>query len=145
MVIQVVDSQSDIAETLFQCREDFYNQDFNNIDMIETLSFKFSKYAKVVRFVDEHKILGFAAYYINNTETRIAFLSMIIISNKYQGLGLGTELLNYIQSDCKNEKMEYLRLEVDLKNANAIRFYTRNSFLEESRNDKSIFMIKKIH
>ena len=70
---------------------------------------------------------------------------MIIISNKYQGLGLGTELLNYIQSDCKNEKMEYLRLEVDLKNANAIRFYTRNSFLEESRNDKSIFMIKKIH
>lgn len=145
MVIQVVDSQSDIAETLFQCREDFYNQDFNNIDLIETLSFKFSKYAKVVRFVDEHNILGFAAYYINNTETRIAFLSMIIISNKYQGLGLGTELLNYIQSDCKNEKMEYLRLEVDLKNTNAIRFYTRNSFLEESRNDKSIFMIKKIH
>ena len=143
MVLQIINSEYEILEILFDFKKDFYNQELND-DTVKFLASKFAKYATFVKILENDRALGFVAYYSNNTETKTAFLSMIVVSTEFQGLGIGTKLLNYIQEDCKNAGMNYLRLEVDGSNTNAISFYKKNCFIEESKNDKSIIMIKKL-
>jgi len=55
-------------------------------------------------------------------------LERIYIDNKYQGLGLGTKLLEKAKNRAKELELEYIWLGVWEKNGAAIRFYRRHGF-----------------
>jgi ribosomal protein S18 acetylase RimI-like enzyme len=71
-------------------------------------------------------------------------LFIIVVSNKYQGKGIGVQLLNFLEKELhKNNIFEY-GLSVRKGNEPAIKFYNNHDFIVEFENKKSIYYSKKI-
>lgn len=93
----------------------------------------------------EGKNIGLLAFYINN-ETKISYLTLIVIKNQYQNFGFGKKLLELYENISKKEKMNILKLEVFNKNLKAINFYKKFGFnLQDKTSDESSYMIKKLN
>lgn len=93
----------------------------------------------------EGKNIGLLAFYINS-ETKISYLTLIVIKNQYQNFGFGKKLLELYENISKKEKMNVLKLEVFNKNLKAINFYKKFGFnLQDKASDESSYMIKKLN
>ena len=88
-------------------------------------------------------LLGF---YANNLETKIAFLSCIVVSAKLQGSGVGQSLFSQMCSIAKEKGMTRLQLDVVKENVRAIAFYKRNDcvIVGEGRTDEYWLMEKSL-
>ncbi len=71
---------------------------------------------------------GIAAVYMNDTENKKAYITLIGIAKLYRQQHLGTRLISYCESEAKNANMKYMYLEVDKNNVNAINFYIKNKY-----------------
>ena len=92
---------------------------------------------------DEH--VGIAAFYANNRETCVAFLSLLAVSPMHRGYGIGRFLLAEVEARSGSSGMKLLRLEVRSDNSGAILFYKHLGFSTESIPDlSSIYMVKTI-
>lgn len=101
-----------------------------NKEAIDFFSKKFSKYANVVLAETiEKKSIGFIAYYANNLETRIAFISMIAILPEYRGRHIGQSLLDFCKKDVIAKAFSSIKLEVSKNNYIAQQFYRKNGFI----------------
>lgn len=90
------------------------------------------------------KLVGCIAFYANDKEGNLAFISFIGIHHEYRSLGLGKILLNSSISYLKRMNFKFYGLEVISENSNAINFYLQQGFVhEENRGDK-VYMIKKL-
>ena len=102
---------------------------------------KFSQNAVVLVLYDLYqRAAAFAAFYCNDSEKRIAYLSMIAVKAGYKRLGYGTALLNKVCEIAGHCGMQKLRLEVAKENATAIRFYQRAGFRQFMENSESLFL-----
>lgn len=145
MEIKIASEEKEIYEILSICKEDFYNQKLNTEESIQFLANKFYKNARVVYATENEKVQGFIAYYSNDTETKVGFVSMIIVKSNLQGMGVGTELLQYAEDDCRNKGMNCIRLEVAVENKKAREFYRKKAFFETMlKNNESIYLEKII-
>ena len=113
-------------------------------DYRRTMAEKFLKYGTILAVRKNGCYAGFSAFYANDTENRIAFLSMIAVKKDFRGLSIGRLLLEKTIEAAKQNNMEKLKLEVARDNAGAIRFYHNNGFEICSETEKSFFMIKNI-
>ncbi|MDD6630865.1 MAG: GNAT family N-acetyltransferase [Faecalibacterium sp.] len=103
---------------------------------------KLAQNANVVAMLDDGVCVGMAAIYTNDMNTKTAYISLIGIRNKYQGTGLGSQLLDYCASEAQRAGMEKIRLEVDDDNANAQKFYRKHGFvLERTSERNSSFLV----
>lgn len=106
---------------------------------------KLSEYANVVICKINQETAGLLVFYSNDIETKTAYISLIGVHQEYQGKKIGKILLEYCINASINCGMEYLKLEVDLDNTRAIRFYVNNGFENcEDSNGSSVHMCKKI-
>lgn len=119
---------NEIQSVLQSCSSCFYNQEFNNLSCIKGLSQKFATYGRVLVAYHKDEMLGFCAYYANDTDNYIAYLSMIILFPDARGKGVSTLLLNAMLDDCKKLGMRSVELEVADSNERAIRFYKNKGF-----------------
>lgn len=71
-------------------------------------------------------------------------VSLIGVKKEYQHKGIGIELLNATLSLIKDQKMKFVRLEVDKDNKKAYNFYRRNDFIVIEDREKTFLMEKKI-
>ena len=127
-MIRTVEKKENIYSILQKLSPYFYNQSVNCPERIESLSKKFSQYA-VFRCVYKKGIpCGFAAFYVNDIERHVAFLSMIVVDRSFQKQGIGKTLLADVVNICRKEKMKYLDLEVDDTNKQALHFYASAGF-----------------
>lgn len=144
-LIEIQDFQ-EVAYIMERCANSFYDQSVNNKNQILKLAEKFSKSARFIVAVDvrREEICGFTAFYCNDINTKVSFLSMIIIRDDYQGKGIGKVLLDDCVERCKLEGMETFRLEVNCQNHKAISFYKKNHFKCIKKTETSYFLEKKI-
>ena len=135
----------EIFSVMMDCRESFYDQRYNDQNVILRLADKFSNNADFVSIYIDKKVAGFISYYANNYETKTAFISMIIVKKEFSKRGIGTKLLEYACKESIKRGMENISLEVDFKNANAISFYFKNNFHQEvSKKDGMLYLTKKL-
>lgn len=145
MLIQNVSSRNEIYKVLTQCSEDFFNQNYNNEKAISNLSDKFFKNGVVKVVLINKQLAGFVAYYCNDTVTKTAFLSMIIVKNDFQHCGVGTELLNCVVSDCKKNNFDFIRCEIDNKNNNSKSFFKKQKFnFEKNTESETSYYIRSL-
>lgn len=93
----------------------------------------------------ELEVLGFIAFYANDTKSRIAYITLLAIQPFAQKKGIGKKLLNLCIKTSKINNMKAIKLEVHNDNINAINFYKKNGFEfygEASQN--SMYMIKNL-
>jgi diamine N-acetyltransferase len=64
---------------------------------------------------------------------RFALLDEFLIDDPWQGQGIGTQVLAFMESWCRSEGIEAIRLEVAHDNPRALALYRRNGFVSHDR------------
>ena len=106
---------------------------------------KLAEHSYTVLLKDENRVLGVAAMYINDSENKAAFITLIGIRSQFQKSGYGSILLQHCIEKAVEAGMKKIRLEVDNDNPKARDFYDRNGFQFENTSDRdSTFLIKEL-
>lgn len=89
--------------------------------------------------------LGYAAFYCNDLCNHIAYLSMIGVDSEVQHIGIGSQLLQTVESISIRYGMKKLQLEVWKDNKGAQHFYQKHAFdFLDKETDTSYFMQKQL-
>lgn len=84
--------------------------------------------AKVISIYENNKISGFIAYYKNDADNKVAYLTMLLVDIDEQNQGLGSFLLTSSILDLQNLGFVKYRLEVLKTNFKALHFYSKHDF-----------------
>jgi ribosomal protein S18 acetylase RimI-like enzyme len=100
----------------------------------------------IMAFAENHREAGLVAFYANDRNTQVAYITLVAVTPEFRAKGLGRQLVEMAITESRSEGMVLMRLEVYHDNNPAIALYKRCGFLEcdepegVSREDKSIFM-----
>lgn len=97
------------------------------------------KWKKSIGVFDESK-KEIVAYCIVSEKKDSLHIHLLMVSNKYQGLGLGSQMIKNI-SDDRNKKIT-VKTFTHLRRS--IKFYKKNKFFIKNINTKTVFMEKRI-
>lgn len=143
--LKALNTEIDIYDSLKSCADSLFNQRINNDETLMELSKKYAKYGRCYVVTIDDVTAGFVASYINDMVSLRAFLSILVVSNQYHGLGLGSLLLDVVLTSCKIFRMKELFLEVDANNEIAISLYEKRGFIiKDKTKPNSIIMCKNI-
>lgn len=92
---------------------------------------KISCNANVISVCINGQVAGYCAYYMNDFESREAYITLIAVDEDFQANHLGTIMLDYIKAVAVINGFICIRLEVHDNNVRAIRFYEHNNFCVE--------------
>jgi len=134
-------------QTLFQCLKlfdtRFTRRISGRVGSLEQYAYKLLENAQNYYADVDGTIAGFVSFYANHSDT--AYLTLIAVDEKYARKGLGTKLLGQAILCSNASGMKRLKLEVDLKNGAAIKFYKKNGFeTENNASEDSIYMVRDI-
>jgi ribosomal protein S18 acetylase RimI-like enzyme len=117
-------------------REEQTRQDgrFINIEMEDYLV-KLDAKAEIVADFIEDRCRGFVAYYCNNFDSKIAFITLILVNPLDRGQGLGQALTAFVLNVAKSRGFKACRLEVHKANQLAYDMYKSNGFTFVSTRD----------
>lgn len=94
---------------------------------------------------EDDDCIGFVAFYANDKNLQVAYLTQIAVQSKAQNRKIGKSLLDLCIDTSKNNGMSELKLEVKNYNITAINFYKRNGFkLCGEASADSMYMIRKL-
>lgn len=102
----------------------------------EELIDKISCNANVISACINGHLAGYCVYYMNDFESREAYITLIAVDENFQSNHLGTVLLDYVKASAVINGFSVIRLEVHNDNINAIRFYEHNNFWVENTASK---------
>lgn len=111
----------------------------------KTMSEKFAAYAYflVLKYNDDN--VGFCAFYANDHDKKIAYISFIAVADKFRGQHFGKLILEKTIEISRQQGMESLKLEVLKSNNIAQGFYLANDFkVLCDASDNSIYMIRDV-
>lgn len=91
-------------------------------------------------FAYNGQVLGYCAFYANDSERKNAYISLIAVDPECQKMHIGTKLLSDSFETMRACGMSYCLLEVQKNNQNAIRFYETNHFVMIEEREKSYLM-----
>lgn len=100
--------------------------------------------ATLVNEFDNHQLVGFLAFYANNVENKIAYLSVIVIDKNYRRMGLARKLLTKAVEMINNLDFKYFDLHVSESNNQAIDLYTAHNFKIVDKLDGKLLMRKTL-
>ena len=103
---------------------------------------KILNFAILVTYHSQGQLAGFIAYYCNDLDNKIAFLTLLCVRPEFVGKGIGQYLLNCSIEDVKNKGFVSFQLEVNKDNQPAFHLYKRAGF-EVISFDKRQFLMKK--
>lgn len=99
----------------------------------------------VLGAVVDGEIVGIAAVYVNNHDTKQAYLTYIACFEKFTHCGYGSELLNSVLKTAQEAGMHQIMLEVKKTNRRAYNFYKKHGFVySEDASDNSAYLLRKL-
>ena len=94
---------------------------------------KLYEHGKIILAKIENNIVGLIAGYMNDIKYNNSYISIIVVSPKFQENRIGYKLLSIFYMLAKNSGMKKIILDVAQKNEKAISFYKKNGFnIDES-------------
>jgi ribosomal protein S18 acetylase RimI-like enzyme len=130
-----------ISDHLSICSNNFIPTLTNRVDIFKYAK-KIRKFANTFEAWYKNDLIGLNAIYLNDTQTKIGFITNVSVDNRFNKLGIGVQLLKLSFEYAKNRGFERLILEVHPLNVNAIHFYLKNGFCElKNTPDYLIFYI----
>ena len=143
--INVLSMKLEDAKTINEYIE-MFDSFWNNNILLEDFKQENSYY--FVAKTPENKIVGF--FGIKKILDEVDIMN-IAVKKEYRNLGIGSILLNYLISTCKQNNIKKINLEVNEKNQIAIRLYNKFNFQIVGKRkkyynncDDAILMQKKI-
>lgn len=77
----------------------------------------------------DHELVGLICIYMNDFQSRVAYLSMIGVDIRYQHRGIGDHLIQYGMQELVKQNMNFVHLEYHRLNYAATRFYKKHGFV----------------
>lgn len=108
----------------------------------ESYGKKLSNFAYFVIALEEDKMIGFLAYYLNQ-ERCFAYVPQTVVHRDGRHKGAGHAMFEALNNVIKND-YQTIRLEVLKSNENARRFYEREGFVEIEDHKERLLLEKKI-
>ena len=145
IIIKKIDDLKTVNE-IIKIFDSYFKPKISDIVVdLDKYSEKIFSNAITIAIYDENTILGFASFYCNNLDTKIAFLAQISVKSEYESNGYGTMLLKECEKISKEKGMTRFKLEVYNDNISGIIFYKKNGYSYESIcSVESKYMIKKL-
>ena len=143
-IVQIKDKdREELKKFLIQEDSSFIERLSSRVN-IEDYNNKIIKNATIYGVKVENDIVAIIAYYRNDYETNIAYLTYLCVNSKYRKNNLATKLLNIMVNDCIEKNFKIIRLETDKQNNIARKFYEKKGFIEYNEFNNSVFYEKKI-
>ena len=95
---------------------------------------KLKSFASNFEIWENDKLVSLIAVYMNNLDSKTAFISNVSVEEKFQGLGLASKLLKNVIEESIQKGFEKIMLQVRPNNKNAIELYKKFGF-ELSKTD----------
>ena len=101
---------------------------------------------KAIRFEawDKKALIGLVAAYCNKLEGFL-YITNVSVEIKYQGVGIAKQLLHSSIVFANENNLNFIELEVNKKNQNAINLYKKLKFENLKENSESYFFTYKIN
>ncbi len=77
---------------------------------------------------NDKKLIGLLACYLNDSEGKTAYITILGVLEEYQGLGIASKLLDKLINEAREKKFEKIRLAVYYKNKKAIDLYKKKGY-----------------
>ncbi len=105
------------------------------VDM-DTYLAKLGAKAEIVSDSISGRCRGFVAYYCNDIQTKIAYITLVLVDPQDRGLGLGQALTIFVLNIARYRGFKACRLEVNKANQIAYKMYlTQDFYLVEDRGE----------
>jgi len=118
------------------CQELSRDTSFLNVP-IESYCDKLMQQAEFALSFKQNVCQGFVAYYCNDKKTRVAYITLIMVTPEWRNKGIGKALIHFVIERARTLEFRYLDLEVTKHNKAAIALYTRLGFAKvEERKEK---------
>lgn len=139
MLLKTSESFEETCEAFEMLKTEFYNIPENYNEFVA----KVHKYGICVIAKNE-TVEGLIAFYANNYETKMAFITSVLVSENSKGKGIGTQLVKNCENICREKGFEKISLEVNKENYVAISLYSKFGYKPFKEGDVSIYMEKNI-
>lgn len=120
------------------------NNDFSpSLDQrcnIKEYSKKLANNAIIIVASTKKDVIGISAFYANDIEKKIAYISFIATLSNYRHLGIASNILKVIISFLQKKGFKSLELEVYKDNTVAVKFYLSKGFKTKLQNETSYFL-----
>lgn len=144
LVFKEIRNKNEIFSVINECDYSFSDSIVKRKDF-ENLLDKIYNFALFLTIYVCDQLAGYVAFYANDKETKEAFISLIAIKTEFQKQNLGTELIKMCEKKSYKLGMNFVRLEVNDYNSNAINFYKKNGYFFDGRcSENSKFMKKSL-
>jgi ribosomal protein S18 acetylase RimI-like enzyme len=90
--------------------------------------------------IKDNKIVGFVISYIEDDNKKKAYADELWLRQDYQGKGIGSSLMKFIENMYKNKGVEIIQL-IAKKQAGAFKFYKKLKYKES---DENVFLVKRL-
>ncbi len=144
MIIRRIDD-SDVKRTIIEACDSAFSLPMTTRSSFEDTFRKIDAYAVFLAAYDDEDAIGYAAIYVNDTKTRVGYLSILGVIEEMQGKRVGGALMQSCINQALKSGMTRIRLEVLKADKGPITFYERQGFVyERDCSDTSIYMVKRL-
>ena len=105
---------------------------------------KILKFATIISISENGRIKAFIAFYENDKNREISYLTMIAVCKECWHLGYGKRLLEFSISEIRKKGYKLYRLEVKEGNLKAIKLYKRYGFITTGLENGVVNMEKQL-
>lgn len=140
-----IENLNEIKNILYQFNNVFKPTLTERVGNLEIYAEKLYNNANIFAVIKELQYIGFAAFYSNDIENNIAYLTQLAVKPEIENKGIGKMLLFVSIELSRKMGMKVIKLEVINDNIKAISFYKKNGFKfcqQVSKNSK--YMIKDL-
>ncbi len=76
------------------------------------------------------RILDKDLNYWGENNDRAKYIHSLVVTEEYEGYGIGSKVLQKIENDARNNNYNYLRLDCDSKNPKLCEYYNKQGFIK---------------
>lgn len=120
-------TEHEIYAHLDRCSH-IFNPPLNTYVDLKDYSRKIRSLASTFEIWENNQIVALIAVYMNNLDSKAAFISNVSVEAKFQGLGLASRLLKNVIEEASKSGFEKIMLQVRQINKTAIELYKKYGF-----------------
>lgn len=125
--------------------EDCFPHLTEKVSSLSEYAQKVVRNGKVLLAMENETITGLCAFYDNNAETKVGYITLIGVRKDYRKRQVGKRLLEECEVIMQKNGMVYVKLEVDEDNVVAKRFYVHMGYQESDKASlNSSYMCKQL-
>jgi len=132
-------TREDIHAHLEACDRDFTPSLSHKVNIAE-YSTKIKARARTFEAWSGKALVGLVAAYMNDSGTRVGFITSVSVAREYMGRGIASTLLGHCLDRSRLEGIKALRLEVSAESGEALRLYRSFGFFEVGREGGTVSM-----